>query len=244
MDVARTAKRLGATEVNIVYRRRRVDMTALSEEIEGAIAEGCNLIQLKAPARIEATKEGKVKALWVKPQLAGESDSSGRPRPVDASAEEECIPCQIIISAIGQGVESHSFENCGIPVVKGSISASASSEIETMEGLYAGGDCVTGPSTVINAIAAGKVAAANIDTYLGYCHEIQCDVDIPEPRIEDKKPCGRMEMRLRYAKERGEDFHEIEQGLTKEEAEKEASRCLRCDYYGQSSIEGGRIEKW
>lgn len=244
MDVARTAKRLGASEVNIVYRRRRDDMTALSEEIEGAIAEGCNLMQLKAPARIEATKAGWVKALWVKPQLAGESDASGRPKPVDASAEAECIPCQIIISAIGQGIEAHSFENCGIPVVKGSISASASSQIETMEGMYAGGDCVTGPSTAINAIAAGKVAAANIDTYLGYCHEIHSGVEIPEPHIMDKKPCGRMEMKLRYAKERGMDFLEVEQGLTEEEAKQEASRCLRCDYFGQGSFRGGRVEKW
>ena len=136
------------------------------------IAEGCDLLQLKAPAKIESTQEGRVKALWVKPQLAGEADNSGRPRPIDAQAEEECIPCQIIISAIGQGIESHSFENCGVPVVKGSISASSSSQIETMEGVFAGGDCVTGPSTAINAIAAGKVAAANIDNYLGYHHEI------------------------------------------------------------------------
>lgn len=244
MDVARTAKRLGASEVNVVYRRRRADMTALPEEIAGAIAEGCNLMQLKAPARIEATKAGHVKALWVKPQLAGEADGSGRPRPVDANAEEECVPCQIIISAIGQGIESHSFENCGIPVVKGSISANASGQIETMDGMYAGGDCVTGPSTVINAIAAGKVAAANIDTYLGYHHEIRTDVEIPEPHAMDKKPCGRMEMKLRYALERGMDFLEIEQGLTEEEAAQEASRCLRCDRFGLGAFRGGRVEKW
>ena len=244
MDVARTAKRLGASEVNIVYRRRRDDMTALAEEIEGAIAEGCNLVQLKAPSRIESTKEGKVKALWVKPQLAGPADSSGRPKPVDANAEEERIPCHIIITAIGQSIESHSFENCGIPVVRGSIVAGDTAQIETMEGMYAGGDCVTGPSTVINAIAAGKVAAANIDTYLGYCHEITADVEIPAPHVMDKKPCGRMEMKLRYAKERGMDFFEIEQGLTEEEAKREASRCLRCDYFGQGSFRGGRIEKW
>lgn len=244
MDVARTAKRLGASEVTIVYRRRRNDMTALDEEIEGAIAEGCDLLQLKAPAKIESTQEGRVKALWVKPQLAGEADNSGRPRPIDAQAEEECIPCQIIISAIGQGIESHSFENCGVPVAKGSISASSSSQIETMEGVFAGGDCVTGPSTAINAIAAGKVAAANIDNYLGYHHEIEVDVQIPEPRIMDKKPCGRMELKLRYARERGNDFLAIEQGMTAEEAAQEASRCLRCDYFGFGSFKGGRVEKW
>lgn len=244
MDVARTAKRLGASEVNIVYRRRKADMTALAEEIEGAIAEGCELHELKAPARIEADSNSRVKALWVKPQIPGEADKSGRPRPMDANAEQECIPCQIIISAIGQSIESHSFENCGIPVVKGSISASASSRIEAMDGMYAGGDCVTGPSTVINAVAAGKVAAANIDTYLGYHHEIKCDVEIPEPKVMDKKPCGRVELKLRYAAERGGDFMEIEQGMSQEESLQEASRCLRCDHFGFGAFRGGRVEKW
>ena len=113
-----------------------------------------------------------------------------------------------------------------------------------MDGVFAGGDCVTGPSTVINAIAAGKVAAANIDNFLGYHHEIKVDISIPEPRIADKKPCGRTELRLRYARERGRDFLAIEQGMNDEEAQQEASRCLRCDYYGFGSFRGGRSEKW
>ena len=245
MDVARTAKRLGASEVTIVYRRRRSDMTALDEEIEGAIAEGCDLLQLRAPSRIEATREGNVKALWVKSQIAGEADNSGRPRPFDANAEEECIPCQIIISAIGQDIESHIFEKWGVPLEKGhTLSVNSFGQVTNMDGVFAGGDCVTGPSTVINAIAAGKVAAANIDNFLGYHHEIKVDISIPEPRIADKKPCGRTELRLRYARERGRDFLAIEQGMNDEEAQQEASRCLRCDYYGFGSFRGGRSEKW
>lgn len=245
MDVARTAKRLGASEVNIVYRRRKQDMTALAEEIDGAVAEGCNLMELKAPSRIENNKDGRVKALWVQPQIAGESDSSGRPRPVAAQAEEECIPCHIIIAAIGQGIESRNFESFGIPIVKaGLIAANRSNAVDALEGIFAGGDCVTGPSTVINAIAAGKVAAANIDEYLGYHHEISVDVEIPEPKVMDKKPCGRAELKLRYANERGGDFLEIEQGLSDEEAMQEARRCLRCDFYGFGNFRGGRNEKW
>ena len=89
MDVARTAKRLGATDVSIVYRRRRDDMTALPEEIGAAVSEGCSLMQLKAPSRIQTDKRGRVKALWVKPQIAGQADRSGRPRPVDSSQPEE-----------------------------------------------------------------------------------------------------------------------------------------------------------
>lgn len=246
MDVARTAKRLGASEVNIVYRRRKVDMTALPEEIDGAIAEGCTLIELKAPVRIELDSEDNAKALWVQPQIASESDKSGRPRPVAAQADEERIPCHIIISAIGQGIDYHDFEDSGVPVVesKGLFSANRSAEVEQIDGVFAGGDCVTGPSTVINAIAAGKVAAANIDEYLGYHHEITTDIEIPAPKAMDKKPCGRAEMKLRYANQRGSDFLEIEQGLSFEEAMQEASRCLRCDYNGFGAFRGGRKEKW
>ena len=89
MDVARTAKRLGASEVCIVYRRRRDDMTALPDEINGAIAEGCQLFQLKAPSEIIVDKNRKVKGLYVQPQIAGEADKSGRPRPVDADQPRE-----------------------------------------------------------------------------------------------------------------------------------------------------------
>lgn len=246
MDVARTAKRLGASEVNIVYRRRKVDMTALPEEIDGAVAEGCTLIELKAPVRIESGLNNKVKALWVQPQIAGEADKSGRPRPVAAKSEEECIPCQIVISAIGQGIDYHDFEDSGVPInsKKGLVSTTKSSSIDNLDGVFAGGDCVTGPSTVINAIAAGKVAAANIDEYLGYNHEMTVDIDIPRPAIMDKKPCGRAEMKLRYAKERGSDFLEIEQGLSPEEALQEAERCLRCDFNGFGAFRGGRNNKW
>ena len=246
MDVARTAKRLGAAEVNIVYRRRRADMTALDEEIDGAIAEGCTLVELKAPVRIEGDNDNNVTALVVQQQIAGEADSSGRPRPVKANAPEERIPCQIIISAIGQGIDYNDFKDTGVLVNerRGLFVTNPANEAEGNPGVYAGGDCVTGPSTVINAIAAGKVAAANIDEYLGYNHEITVDVDIPLPRIEDKKPCGRSELRLRYAKDRGNDFRGIEGGMSLEEALQEASRCLRCDYNGFGLFRGGRNDRW
>ncbi len=244
MDVARTAKRLGATEVSIVYRRRKDDMTALPDEIGGAIAEGCTLVQLKAPSRIATNKHGEVQALWVKPQIAGQADSSGRPRPVDSSEPEEKIPCDIIISAIGQATDIRFFEEFGIPVFRGNIQAKRNSVVDNVQGTYAGGDCVTGPSTVINAVAAGKVAAANIDSYLGFNHEITVDVDIPAPTPDDHLPCGRVELKERFAKQRGNDFDEVEQGMSLEEAMQEASRCLRCDYHGFGAFRGGRDTKW
>ena len=244
MDVARTAKRLGATDVSIVYRRRRDDMTALPEEIGAAVSEGCSLMQLKAPSRIQTDKRGRVKALWVKPQIAGQADRSGRPRPVDSSQPEEKIPCDIIISAIGQATDIGFFEEYGIPVFRGNIRAEKSSIVDTVSGTYAGGDCVTGPSTVINAVAAGKVAAANIDAYLGFNHEIEVDIDIPLPELSDMLPCGRVEMKERYDKQRESDFDEVEYGMTYEEAMQEASRCLCCDYHGFGSFRGGRDTKW
>ncbi len=244
MDVARTAKRLGASEVSIVYRRRREDMTALPEEIEGAIAEGCQLFQLKAPSEIMVNKNGHVTGLYVQPQIAGEADSSGRPKPVDADVPREKIICDTIVSAIGQATDLSFFEAYGIPVYRGNIKAKKSNVVDQVRGIYAGGDCVTGPSTVINAVAAGKVAAANIDSYLGYSHEITVDVDIPSPIIEDKKSRGRVELKERYAAERGGDFKEIELPMTREEVLAESSRCLRCDACGFGAFRGGREEKW
>ena len=244
MDVARTAKRLGASEVCIVYRRRKDDMTALPDEIGGAIAEGVQLMELKAPSEIIVDKKGTVRGLYVQPQIAGEADSSGRPRPVDADQPREKMRCDIIISAIGQATDLTFMEKYGIPVFHGNIRAKKSNVVDRVQGIYAGGDCVTGPSTVINAVAAGKVAAANIDTYLGYHHEIIVDIDIPAPLVEDKVARGRVEMKERYASERGGDFGSVELPMTREEALAESARCLRCDTCGFGSFRGGRIEKW
>ena len=111
-------------------------------------------------------------------------------------------------------------------------------------GIFAGGDCVTGPATVIRAIAAGKVAAANIDEHLGFRHEIKVELDIPAPRLNNRAPHGRINTTEREACERRCDFEDIECGLTEEGARTEASRCLRCDHYGYGIFRGGRNEKW
>ena len=116
--------------------------------------------------------------------------------------------------------------------------------IREKEGVFAGGDCVTGPATVIRAIEAGKVAAANIDSYLGYSHYISCDVEIPKDHIHNRLPCGRVELSEREAGERKCDFKGVENCMSEEEAKQESSRCLRCDYYGYGSLEGGRTAQW
>ncbi|HIR09120.1 MAG TPA: FAD-dependent oxidoreductase [Candidatus Avoscillospira stercoripullorum] len=245
MDVTRSAIRLGAEKVSCVYRRRQADMTALAEEVEGALAEGAELLTLQAPVRIEADENGHATALWVQPQIIGPVGRDGRPRPNKADCPEVCIPADLILVAIGQGVETHYFEEGGVPVRRGSFLAEEDSSLDTQEGVFAGGDCVTGPATAIRAIAAGKVAAANIDEYLGYNHVITTDVQIlPPPRLNNLPPHGRVTIGEREASERKKDFACIECEMSLEEATTEATRCLRCDHFGYGSFKGGRIDRW
>lgn len=248
MDVARSSIRLGASKVSIVYRRRKADMTALEEEVEGAEAEGCDVLELMSPVRIKQDEEGNAIGLIVKPQMISRV-SHGRPAPKAAAKDEVLLESDLIVVAIGQGIETKSFEEHGIKVQRGVISALNTGNItpqdgEMSEGVFAGGDCVTGPATVIKAIAAGKVAAANIDEYLGFNHEITCDVEIPYASNEDKVACGRVEVALRDAAERKNDFEPIEYGFSCEEACQEAGRCIRCDHFGFGAFRGGREEQW
>ena len=244
MDVARSSIRLGAESVDIVYRRRKADMTALAEEVEGAEAEGCNVVELMSPVRIEKNADGTVKGLVVKPQMTSLIDK-GRPKPKDKNEDEILIPCDIMIVAIGQGIDSKHFADEGIKIQRGnSISALDSGATADMEGVFAGGDCVTGPATVIKAIAAGRVAAANIDEYLGFNHEIESNINIPEVSFDDKVPCGRVELAFRKPQDRKNDFNAIENTMTDEETCQECGRCLRCDHFGFGSFRGGRSTKW
>jgi NADPH-dependent glutamate synthase beta subunit-like oxidoreductase len=243
MDAARSALRCNAKKVYLAYRRRRNDMTALGEEIEGAVSEGCELLALHAPKRIESNEKGEVTAIWIQPQIISVYENN-RPKAVNASTEEVRIPCDVIIVAIGQGIESHQFEKFGIPVKKGVIDALNWSGIQDIPGVFAGGDCVTGPATVIRAIAAGKVAAANIDEYLGFNHLVTEEIDIPEARHDNRPPCGRVNMTELSVSERACGFMPIEIGMTAEESAQESRRCLRCDHFGYGAFKGGRVHTW
>ena len=245
MDVVRSSIRLGADKVTCVYRRRTEDMTALPDEIEGALAEGAELMTLAAPVRIEADENHVARALWVQPQIIGEVGKDGRPRPNKADLPEQRIPADVIVVAIGQGLEMQGFEQAGVPIKRGgTFVAALSGQVGDKDNLFAGGDCVTGPATAIRAIAAGKVAAANIDEHLGFRHEIEVDIDIPAPRLNNRAPHGRINTTEREACDRKCDFEDIECGLTEEGALAEASRCLRCDHFGYGIFRGGRNNKW
>ena len=243
MDAVRTAKRLGAKKVSIVYRRRMSDMTALRGEIDGAVAEGIELQTLKAPASIVVDDKNHVKGLYVTPQMVS-SIRDGRASIRPTGEENLYIPCDILIKAIGQNIETRHFEEAGIPVARGRIVTKRSGTFANMPGVFAGGDCASGPASVISAIAAAKVVAANIDEYLGYRHEISCDVKIPEPRLNDNTPCGRVNLTEREACERICDFEGVENCMTEEEAKQEANRCLRCDHFGYGIFKGGRETLW
>ena len=256
MDATRTSKRLGAASVTCVYRRRIVDMTALPEEVAGAQAEGCEVMQLMAPVRV-AVKDGEVAGLVVKPQIAG-AIRGGRPSPVDADVPEVTIPCDVIVVAIGQDIDSKACAADGVDVKRGALVASGAGEVmaggEKLDGVFTGGDCYTGPATVIRAIDAGRVAAVNIAEWCGANGQdarstdggarAACgtgvspvqDIEIPAAPAGQRLHWGRVNMQERAAEERKGDFNLMEKCLTDEEARQECSRCLRCDHCGYGAF--------
>ena len=243
MDVARSAVRLGASKVSIVYRRRICDMTAQDAEIAGAQAEGCEILELTAPVAVKVDESGRACGLRVQPQIIGEP-RRGRPAPRASEEPERVVECERVYVAIGQDIVSEPFEAMGIACKWGRIVTEPDGSVPGFEGLYCGGDCQTGPATVIRAINAGKVAAANIDHYLGFDHKVGIDTELPALKLKGLHKCGRCELKERGAGVRTGDWGLVEQGLSSEEARQEASRCLRCDHFGFGSFRGGRIDQW
>lgn len=244
MDATRTALRLGASSVDCVYRRRAEDMTALPEEVEEAKAEGARIDTLLAPDHIELDKEGKVCAFYAKPQLISTIEN-GRPSVKDAKAEPVRMPCDVVIVAIGQKIHSQPFTLMGLTTSRGLMAASSNGFIEGSEKFFAGGDAVSGPATVIKAVAAGKVAARNIDDFLGFHHEIKVDIqDIPSPSLSNLPACGRVNLKGRRIEKIDGNFELVSQGMSEEEKDQECSRCLRCDHFGLGSVVGGRKTSW
>ncbi len=241
MDAARTAVRLKAKTVH-VFTRKRDDYTALESEIESAMQEGVRFRTLLSFLHLEADKDDpdRIVAVWLQPEIVGEYDEFGFVKTEHSSRYPYRFMCDYLILGVGQRCDVADFEAAGIPVNRGRILADESCAIEGAEGIFSGGDCVTGPSTAINAIAAGQVAAHNIDEYLGYHHKIICEAEAPQAKPNKCIPTGRAEIEERDPFERREDFEHVEIPMTAEEAEREAGRCLRCDHFGCGSMEGGR----
>lgn len=242
MDAARTAVRLNAESIH-VFTRKRDDYTALESEIESAMQEGVRFRTLLSFLNIETDKEtNEVRAVWLQPEIIAEYDQYGMMTTEHSSNYPYRFKCDVLILGVGQRSDVTGFEDAGVPVERGRIIADETTMVRDADGVFSGGDCVTGPSTAINAIAAGQVAAYNIDEYLGYHHKVELDVQIPSAYPNPCVPTGRAEIEEKDPFERKNNFDHVELSMTFEEAMRESGRCLRCDHYGCGVMEGGRGE--
>lgn len=233
IDAARTALRLGADEVSILYRRTRAEMPAWPEEVEGAEEEGIKIEFLTAPQSIAPSPDGQVNLTCIRMKL-GEPDSSGRRRPVPISGSEFTTSYSAVIAAIGQLSDVPSGFKLSL-TRKNTCEVDPENLATSRPGVFAGGDVVRGPSSVIEAIADGRRAASAIDKYLGgkgVIDETLVDTPQPDPylgREEGFADQPRVSMPCLSAEARKKNFQEVELGLDKNQAQKEAHRCLQCD---------------
>lgn len=241
MDCARTSVRAGAASVTVAYRRRLEDMTALRAEIDSAMQEGVEMMTLQAPDHIEV-ENGQAVALYTQPQFIGPV-KRGRPAPQKADKPLVRVPADVVLIAVGQDIESAPFEEAGMQADRTYFEADGGlKSVGSLDNVFVGGDCQVGPKTVIIAIGAGKVAARNIDDYLGFNHELDCGVEVPPAAANWRQPCGRVNIVERPARERKGDFDAVEVEMSAEEAFQEARRCLRCDHFGCGVLDEGRVQ--
>lgn len=241
MDCARTSVRAGAASVTVAYRRRLEDMTALRAEIDSAMQEGVEMMTLQAPDHIEV-ENGQAVALHTQPQFIGPV-KRGRPAPQKADKPLVRVPADVVLIAVGQDIESAPFEEAGMQADRTYFEADDGlKSVGSLDNVFVGGDCQVGPKTVIIAIGAGKVAARNIDDFLGFNHELDCGVEVPPAAANWRQPCGRVNIVERPARERKGDFDAVEVEMSAEEAFQEARRCLRCDHFGCGVLDEGRVQ--
>lgn len=238
IDAIRAALRLGASDVTIAYRRSRKEMPADYEEVEAAIEEGVKIHFQVAPTRIIGDGQRVTGLECIRTEL-GPPDSSGRRRPVPVEGSEFIIPCDVIIPAISQ--EPDVIELIGEEDLKLTDWNTFEVHPDTLEtslpSIFAGGDAVTGPATLIEAIAAGQRAAASIDKHFTFekltwnykstrpkrlVEQIELTDEEMESLKREKVPCQKVAKRIKT-------FEEVELGYTEELAVSEAKRCLRCD---------------
>ena len=234
IDAARSALRLGAQKVSVLYRRSRAEMPASDEEIEAASAEGVDIQYLVTPVEV-LSQNGKVVGTRCTRMKLGAPDTSGRRRPVAIPGSEFDISVDMVIAAIGQTPDLSFIEGSGLEITKrGTITADPLTLATSVPGIFTGGDAQTGPGIAIEAIAAGEKAAISIDRYLR-------GEDLREGRVIDEaKPSGmtepppkveykpRVKMPTINMERRCSSFDEVELGFTEEVALQEAERCVNC----------------
>jgi heterodisulfide reductase subunit A-like polyferredoxin len=239
VDSARTAVRSGSTDVSVVYRRSRKEMPASAEEVKLLEQEGIRIHFLANPVKVISENERLKGVECVRMQL-GEPDAKGRRKPVPVKGSEFVIECDTLIPAIGQKPALPDRGNLSLVITDtGTLSADACSQSCGCDGVFAGGDAVLGPASVIEAIDHGKRAGIAIDNFLGG-RPLGEGIRMPEQRpnplskeeLRRKKneaaPSRRTEPRLMSAQTRVQGFGEVESVFTEKQAVSEASRCLNC----------------
>ncbi len=234
IDAARSALRIGAKDVSIVYRRSRDEMPAVATEIEEAEREGVKLRILAAPVKVLA-EDGRLTAIQCIRMELGKPDSSGRRRPVPVEGSEFNIDADNVIMATGQAVDKTMLSKELEYTSWGTVIVDTETLQTNVEGVFAGGDVVAGPADVIAAIATGRQAATSIDTYLGGDGDIDEVLAPPEGELapfnveEAEGEKYRPKMRLLPLDERHKCFAQVELGFDEQQAIEETKRCLRCD---------------
>ncbi|PIR17274.1 MAG: hypothetical protein COV46_04535 [Deltaproteobacteria bacterium CG11_big_fil_rev_8_21_14_0_20_49_13] len=238
IDAARTSLRIGAKEVIILYRRTRHEMPANEMEIEAAEQEGVKMMYLSAPTAMKRTNEG-IELTCIKMEL-GEPDSSGRRKPVPMKGSEYTIEASTVISAIGQKVDSSTYQMNNFNLTKWNTLDVNPNTFETnVKGVFAGGDCTSGADIAIRALAAGRKGAAAINQYLegeyviGEPAEFYSTMgkkkeDAPKEILENVSKAEREKMPEMEMEPRVKSFEEVEIGFDYKSALNEAKRCLTC----------------
>ncbi|HVN24331.1 MAG TPA: FAD-dependent oxidoreductase [Syntrophorhabdales bacterium] len=239
MDCARSARRLGYSTVRVVYRRTEHEMPADAEEIRDARDEGIEFHFLTHPIRLESASNRVTGLTCVRMEL-GEPDASGRQRPVEVKGSDFFLECDVVIPAIGQGTDFSMFG--GDFLVKttkwGTVEVDEETLMTSQEGVFSGGDCVSGPKALIDAMRQGLHAAHSIDLYLKgekMCapegqrmFEMLKSMNLPQSPVNRTGNKPRSHPEMRPVNERTGDFNEVEAGYSPKEAIAEAERCLRC----------------
>ena len=236
LDAARAALRCGARQVTIVYRRTRAEMPADRREVADAEREGVQLMFLAAPRSFHGTEEGRVTGLECVRMKLGRPDASGRPTPEPLAGSEFTTACDAVIVTIGQTPDLNALgERLGLESTKGGTLKADPVTLETsLPGVFAGGDCVSGPDVVVTAMLAGKKAANSIDRWLNG-QDLRAGRDLEGPyRTEYVVDTSGVLMRREVAvpsldpASRARSFDEVHIGYTEEQARAEAERCLGC----------------
>ncbi len=257
VDSARAAFRIkGVEAVTILYRRTRPEMPAYKEEVDAAMEEGIDIQFLTAPTAI-LSKKGKLSGITCIRMKLGSADKSGRAAPVPIEGSEFNVEADTLIVAISEQPDTSCVEGTsGIEIsAKNRLVVDHETLATSREGVFAGGDAVTGPNTVIYAMQAGKKASESIDRYLGG-ESLERDYKVTRPsryvepvELSDEELLEepeRPEMPLLSPEERTKNFREVELGFTEEMAVKEARRCLRCELStldGQKAVQEMNLRK-